>query len=159
MSMPEFQSEIQQPGQVARNVKRLITSLAYPRHGGVPVLWNRENGDSCVNFVRRDGSTAKACSARAKPTPTTPISKTPTPSGPLPPNHQNPPPPITFCTSVSASATTVWTTTLTATSYCSCNGGWMLGIGSTVGADHSTTTTCQAGPKATIAMHDGAWSD
>ncbi|CRG84196.1 Sexual differentiation process putative subtilase-type proteinase isp6 [Talaromyces islandicus] len=175
MSMPDFQAEIQQPGQVAKNVKGLITRLAYPRHGNVPVLWNRENGDSCVNFQRRDGSSAKACSARAssilssmsksssshgstkpvstKPASTKPVSKKITTSdGPLETTHHTQPPPITLCSSVSAPAKTIPGTTFTETSYCTCNGGWMLGIGSTIGTDHSTTYTCEAGTKTTIAM-------
>lgn len=180
--MPEFQPEINQQGQVASNMKRLITRLAYQRHGDVPVLWNRENSDSCVNFQRRDGSAAaKACSARAssikssmsqplsshgstklastkvtkptstKPTSTKPISKATSSDG-VKKSHHTLPPPITLCKSISAPAKTISGTTFTATSYCTCNGGWLVDLGSTVGTDHATTYTCNVGTTTTMAM-------
>ncbi|TVY20918.1 hypothetical protein LARI1_G001711 [Lachnellula arida] len=56
-------------------------------------------------------------------------------------------PPITSCTLASvaafSSAYPLYTIDIPATIECTCNDGWMAGIGTSVGSDQSTTYTCQ----------------
>jgi hypothetical protein len=61
-------------------------------------------------------------------------------------------PPITSCSMIKVSAMTVDSFSYPATSKCTCNDGWGAGIDTTVGADKSTTYTCQVGTTLTIAV-------
>lgn len=131
--MEKYQAEIQEGGNIAGNLRRLLERLAYPRDGGggLPVLWNGEIGDSCAHPVRRDGTSVQACKARTSSIPTSTI---------------------TSCSPVSAAATTHSGTTFPATKYCRCNDGKTAGIGSTVGKDSLTTYTCGFKGVTTLAL-------
>jgi hypothetical protein len=61
-------------------------------------------------------------------------------------------PPIASCSMIKVSAMTVDSFSYPATSKCTCNDGWGSGIDTTVGADKSTTYTCQVGTTLTIAV-------
>jgi hypothetical protein len=67
-------------------------------------------------------------------------------------SHHTQPPPITRCKAVSAPAKTIAGSTFTATSYCTCNDGWLVDLGTTVGTDHNTTYICNVGTKTTMAV-------